>query len=258
MPSEGVIRLIERFDAMDTPHLFQMPINVCPPGWRTHRHQFTVGVAADHARVWHWLNTPETFTQGQLPPYRVEFVSPDPERIPADFSEGVFNIHHGPLLNFAGVLTEIRPGAYRDLQYFYGSYALSLRLIRPARLQFWVEEMMPGVTCVRGQVDSYVHPWMYRLWTWAQQAFWWQFGRLMQRGLEREAAQQLRLMAPQPEPHPDQPQPQVKSNPLPEVPLPQEEKAEMISSESDHHATQVDEQQASPQIPGKARQVIAH
>lgn len=172
--------------------------NVCPPGWREHCHQFTVGIAAERARVWQWLNTPETFTEGQLPPYRVEFVSPDPERIAANFSEGVFTVHHGPFLNFAGVLTEIRPGEYRDLQYFYGSFALSQRLIRPVRLQFWVEEMMPGVTCVRGQVDSYVRPWMARLWTWAQKLFWGQFGRLMQRELEREAEAQLLLMATNP------------------------------------------------------------
>lgn len=74
----------------------------------------------------------------------------------AGFSEGVLNAHHGPLLNFPGVLTEIQDEKYRDLHYYYGSYALSLRWIRPTRLQFWVEDMLDGGCKVIGQVDSFV------------------------------------------------------------------------------------------------------
>lgn len=155
-----------------------------PKGWRIHQHTFEYFVAADRAAVWTWLNTPETFTEGQPPFYRVEFTSPDPERIPAGFYEGVQNVHHGPFLNFAGVLTEIREGEYRDLQYYYGSYALTMWWIRPTRLQFWVEEVEPGITRVRGQVDSYVKPWIAKMWGWAQRFFWGNFQRLIQQALE--------------------------------------------------------------------------
>jgi len=159
-------------------------LQVKPDGWKDHCHRFDIITAAPKEQVWTWLNTPETFTEGQIPPYRVEFVSPDPENIPAGFHEGVLNVHHGPLLNFAGVLNEIRDGEYRDLHYFYGSYAISLRFIRPTRLQFWVEELEPGITRVRGQVDSYVKPWMYRLWTWGQELFWTLFMHLLRRNVE--------------------------------------------------------------------------
>ena len=35
--------------------------------------------------------------------------------------------------------TGIIPGFYRDLRYYYGSYAVSFRLIRPVRLQFLLD-----------------------------------------------------------------------------------------------------------------------
>ncbi len=155
-----------------------------PLGWKTHRHEFHIITAASSDRVWGWLNDPRTFTKGQPPLYRVEFVSPDPETLPADFQVGVQTMHHGPFLNFAGVLNEIREGEYRDLQYYYGSFALSLRWIRPLRLQFWVEELEPGITRVRGQVDSYVKPWIFGAWSWAQQMFWGSFARLLRKQTE--------------------------------------------------------------------------
>ena len=73
---------------------------------------------------------------------------------------GVLNVHHGPLINFAGVIGEVRdprPGvpAYRDLKYLYGSYAISPRFARPTRLQFWAEEA-DGHTCVTLQLDALV------------------------------------------------------------------------------------------------------
>ncbi|MEM9985059.1 MAG: hypothetical protein AAF804_08175 [Bacteroidota bacterium] len=155
-----------------------------PKSWKVHRHEFFIVSAASSERVWAWLNNPETFTKGQVPPYRVEFVSPDPENIAPGFHVGVQTVHHGPFLNFAGVINEIREGEYRDLQYYYGSFALSLRWIRPLRLQFWVEELEPGITRVRGQVDSYVKPWIFAAWTWAQQIFWGSFGRLLRKHTE--------------------------------------------------------------------------
>ncbi|MEO1384853.1 MAG: hypothetical protein AAFV78_16650, partial [Bacteroidota bacterium] len=93
------------------------------PGFVAHTYRFEAMLPYSRTRVWTWLNTPETFTKGQPWPYRVEFTSGDPV-IPADFSEGVMNVHHGPFLNFAGVLTEIRPPEYRDLPYNSGLIGL--------------------------------------------------------------------------------------------------------------------------------------
>ncbi|MEL6589373.1 MAG: hypothetical protein AAFQ68_04805 [Bacteroidota bacterium] len=145
-----------------------------PPGFVQHTHRFEVVSKRSRDEIWTWLNTPETFTKNQVWPFRVEFVSPE-EGGKADFSVGVLNVHHGPLLNFAGVLTEIQEGRYRDLHYYYGSYALSLRWIRPTRLQFWLEDMPDGGCKVIGQVDSFVKPAMAGFWSFAQRFFWGQF-----------------------------------------------------------------------------------
>lgn len=138
-------------------------------------HRFEVDAAVDV--VWQWLNRIETFTQGQPPGYRVEFVG---DR----FEPGVCTVHHGPFLNFAGVIGDMDVNRYRDLQYFYGSYALSLRLIRPTRLQFWLEPRGDHTTAVRLRVDSHVRPWMAGLWTFAQRAFWPGLGWQMKRELQ--------------------------------------------------------------------------
>ena len=138
-------------------------------------HAFVVRASAEV--VWDWLNRTATFTEGQPPGYRVEFVG---DR----FEPGVCTVHHGPFLNFAGVVGDMEAPRYRDLKYFYGSYALSLRLIRPTRLQFWLEPSGDGATQVRLRVDSHVRSWMAGLWTFAQRAFWpgltWQMRRELQ------------------------------------------------------------------------------
>lgn len=106
-----------------------MPIGA-PEGFVEHAYQKTFLMGHPVGRVWAWLNDPATFVDGQVRPYRVEFVD-------GGFEPGVLNVHHGPFLNAAGAIGEVRgPGerpAYRDLKYFYGSYALSLRLARPTR-----------------------------------------------------------------------------------------------------------------------------
>ena len=138
-------------------------------------------VSAPHAATWAWLNRPETFTEGQVPPFRVEFVAAD-GRTDHLFEEGVFNVHHGPLICFAGVLGRVEPPAYRDLAYCYGSYVISLRWIRPTRLQFWVEADGDATTRVRLQVDSMTRPWIAGAWSAAQRIFWSGFPTWMGRG----------------------------------------------------------------------------
>ena len=147
-----------------------------PENFHPHAFETAFEVAVSHEQAWAWLNRIDTFTRGQPPGYRVEFVG---DR----FEPGVCTVHHGPFLNFAGVIGEMDAPRYRDLQYFYGSYALGLRLIRPTRLQFWLRETAPGTTEVRLRVDSHVRSWMAGAWSLAQRLFWpglaWQMRRAL-------------------------------------------------------------------------------
>ena len=123
--------------------------------------------------VWGWLNDPRTFTRGQLPPFRVEFLETDGR---TGFEPGVLNAHHGPLMSFHGVIGEVRAPEYRDLRYSYGSYALSMRLARPTRLQFWFEDAGGGRCRVRMRLDAHVRRWFRPLWKAGNAFFWWNFG----------------------------------------------------------------------------------
>ena len=159
-----------------------------PPWMQPHRHGFAFTLPRSLPDCWRWLNDPATFVDGQIWPYRVEFVSPDPA-VPPGFHVGVLNTHHGPGLNFAGVMTAVEPMAYRDLRYFYGSYAISPRLIRPTRLQFWTEAVAgdlagPDQTAVRLQIDSFVHRRWAGRWSWLQDRFWKRFPKWMQSGID--------------------------------------------------------------------------
>lgn len=56
---------------------------------------------------------------------------------------------------------------YRDLQYFYGSYVLSVRWIRPVRLEFFKEK-----NGIRLQLKTYVRPWILPFWKTSNAVFW--------------------------------------------------------------------------------------
>lgn len=152
-----------------------------PEGFVPHAYRRAFQVPYGRMRVWNWLNDPATFTESQVWPFRVEFVD-------GGFEPGVLNVHHGPLLNFAGAIGEVRPpegsaSGYRDLKYFYGSYAISPRLVRPTRLQFWVEGSGEG-TLLTLQVDSLVQRRFVRIWDLSQRVFWQRFPRWMGSDLE--------------------------------------------------------------------------
>lgn len=154
-----------------------------PPRFQDHRFNLEFEINESKEKIWTWLNKPETFTDTQIPPYKVEFYSPDPENIPNGMNEGVLNIHHGPFINFAGVMGKIEPNQYRDLQYFHGSYAFSLRWIRPYRLEFWIEEGKNKTSKVRMQLSTWVRPWISGIWTSFQKLFWSRFEGWMKRSL---------------------------------------------------------------------------
>lgn len=146
-----------------------------PEGFVPHVHGFTFQAPHPPSRVWAWLNDPATFIDGQVWPFRVEFVG-------GGFEPGVLNAHQGPFLNLPGVVGEVRGFergvAYRDLKYFYGSYAISPRLVRPTRLQFWAERSGDG-TLVTLQLDSLVRRPFGRAWSLLQRVFWSRFPRWM-------------------------------------------------------------------------------
>lgn len=155
-----------------------------PPGFKNNVFQLSFAVDADETAVWRWLNNTKTFTDTQYWPYRVEFYSPDPENIADGFNEGVFTNHHGPLISFAGQLIKVEENRYRDLQYAYGSYAISFRLIRPFRLEFKTE-VRDGKTVIKGTLSAYVKPSIDKLWTSMQRLFWSSFKRMATRSIKK-------------------------------------------------------------------------
>ena len=118
-------------------------------------------------KIWLKLQKRETFVKGQVPPYRVEFESGLSE---GDFFEGEKNIHHGPLLSVHGEIGKVTD-EYRSLHYYYGSYVLSFRLIRPVLLEF--KKDADGIEMT---LHSYVKPWFHSIWRFGNRVFWKNFG----------------------------------------------------------------------------------
>ncbi len=154
-----------------------------PPGFAKNVYSFSFDVNTTEEKVWQWLNDPKTFTDTQYWPWRVEFYSPDPT-IESGFHEKVLTNHHGPLINFAGVLTKIENNKYRDLQYNYGSYAISLRWFRPYRLEFRTEAK-DDKTRLQGTLSAYVKPSLTGIWTKLQKFFWSGFQRWAKKSIAR-------------------------------------------------------------------------
>ncbi len=118
-------------------------------------------------KAWEALQRRETFVNSQIPPYKVEF---DADQQSGPFNVGELNIHHGPFLSVHGRIGDISAN-YRDLEYFYGSYVLSFRWIRPVRLQFFRED-----DGIRMRLKAYVSPWMRAFWLIGNSVFWSFFG----------------------------------------------------------------------------------
>lgn len=115
------------------------------------------------ASVWKRLQRRETFSKGQIFPYQVEFVADSQE---GDFQTGELNIHHGPFLSVHGAIGEVRSD-YRDLRYFYGSYVLSFRLVRPLQLEFFREG-----NHLKLKLRSYIRPWFKPFWRFGNFLLW--------------------------------------------------------------------------------------
>ena len=129
---------------------------------------------------------PETFQDGQLWPWRVEFIDTplDNGTVARGFDVGTLNAHHGPFMNFCGIIAAVEESdelCSRRLDYSYGAYAIGFRFIRPVSLEIICRKQSETVTNVTVQIDSYVRPWLARPWTLAQTLFWRGFGWGMRR-----------------------------------------------------------------------------
>ena len=145
-----------------------------PKGMMSHSFAMRFNLRSPVRDVWRWLNDPRTFIDGQLPPYRVEFL---PER----FEVGVLNNHHGPSLNLPAIISVMEEPQYREMRYLYGSYIGSIRLIRPTTLKFWLEKTSTHESILKVELISWVHPWVSRIWTIGQAIFWRLFGYAINR-----------------------------------------------------------------------------
>ena len=118
-------------------------------------------------RVWESLQQRETFTQGQIFPYRVEF---ETGKEHGPFDSGEKNIHHGPLLHLPGEIGNVTDD-YRSLFYYFGSYVISFRLVRPACLEFFKTDKG-----IKLSLKSFVKPSFGFLWRFGNKIFWKFFG----------------------------------------------------------------------------------
>lgn len=124
--------------------------------------------------VFRFFCSTTTFVKFQLPPYRAEFTSPHPDKTNI-FETGVQTLHHGPLMCFAGIIGEIKLPQYRDLQYYYGSYVISLRLVRPLRFEMWFEEVNTHRTLIKFKINWQVRKGFKSVWKLLQNIFFFQF-----------------------------------------------------------------------------------
>ncbi len=119
---------------------------------------------------WNKLLKRETFTRGQIFPYRVEFSE---NAQAGNMISGELNIHHGPFLSAHGAVGEISKN-YRNLNYFYGSYVLSFRLIRLVQLEFFKEDQF-----IKLKFKVYLRPWFAPVWEFSNRILWSFFGMSM-------------------------------------------------------------------------------
>jgi hypothetical protein len=118
--------------------------------------------------VWAWLSRKDTFTRGQIPPYRVEFMGDEED---VSFGQGNYNNHHGPFLHLPAYVTIMNAPTFREMQYLYGSYVLSYRLIRPISLTMSVEADGDS-TKVIVELRAYTRPLVQSIWESLNRVFW--------------------------------------------------------------------------------------
>ena len=140
-----------------------------PPGFVLDEFELEFSYSDEEiASVWNRLQRRETFTKSQLFPYRVEFGG---ALETGEFSPGELNIHHGPFLSVHGAIGEVT-NTYRGLDYFYGSYVLSFRLVRPVQLEFF-----RAGNKLKLKLRAFVRPWAKPFWRFGNMILWAGFRR---------------------------------------------------------------------------------
>lgn len=143
-----------------------------PKSFRTHDFSLRFQVNAPLRDIYPWLMSLNTFTKGQIPPYKVEFLQESPSPY---MQKGDKTNHHGPLIQFAGEITAVDPFKYRRLDYYYGSYALSFRLARPRCLEIFTSESDGQKTNIELKLKTDTHKYFYSAWNALMLFFWTQF-----------------------------------------------------------------------------------
>ena len=142
--------------------------STCPTGYAESVVKVQGKTTTPLEQVWVWLSRKDTFAKGQIPPYRVEFFGNHDDPF---FHEGSLNNHHGPFLHLPACVTVMKPNEYREMQYLYGGFVISYRLIRPTALRMWVENE-ENSTNVTVELHAQVRPWIKGIWEWANRLFW--------------------------------------------------------------------------------------
>ncbi len=142
-----------------------------PQSFRTHVYEISFTLPISQTESFEWLLKKKTFSSGQLPPYKVEFL---PENKDPLMKEGDYTNHHGPWIQFAGVMTKIS-SEYRRLDYLYGSYALTFRLIRPLCLEVWTHDLGSNKSKVTLKLTTGVRNFFVPIWNLLMNFFWPQF-----------------------------------------------------------------------------------
>ncbi len=165
-----------------------------PAGWKDVVFTRSWTFRHDRAACWGWLQDPRTFTR-QVWPFRVEFVEGTGVYGGGGFEVGTLNVHHGPLLNAAGVITMVNDGEdgqgkRRDLHYTYGSFVIGMRFARPTLLRFDVADAVGGGTVVSVRLESFAAGWFAKVWEVGLRSFWGLFGWSMDRGVRKRIARE--------------------------------------------------------------------
>lgn len=140
-----------------------------PKSFKAYSYKINLNLPGSLDQVWAILNSRATFSKGQIFPFKVEFLGGVSPKL---FDEGEYTNHHGPFLHLPGLISKMEPKKYRELSYFYGSYVLGFRLIRPTLLKMDFVTLSDAKTQVVITLESNAHHFILWLWKLGLHGFW--------------------------------------------------------------------------------------